>query len=730
MKNFMSKIKEMNYKEFAVNHGEKIVLCFIALFVVFAIFTTKWTTEKRTPSELSQKVAASQNQVNNSQWPEDQRKEFLKVDNLNEKATKLLAGVESKPYEFTTHPSPPIYTKKEKAKEIDFLPIEELIAQYGRVIMETRPIETAMEGELDGPDSESGETGESKSDKEERTGFERRTGAAGAMGPGGAALAGLTFGAMANPAEMGMIAGNPDAAMADPSLAQPGAFPEGAFPGAGMDGMQGPTTEGRGVRFIAVRGVFDLATQLNKLERALGDSHSMQNMQTQNLFDLLDFELERKTLIPGKDPASSEWVKLDIESSMEILRESASYDPDVVNTNITHNVITTPLPSRIAGFWYKLATHPRVENFTLSQEEIEQEVELNTRMLEQYKKTHAGEKVFKEKQRGFSRLQIDMRGIRNSMMAGQPEEMEAVFAGAVDDIQAGGVGKPMDEKELIQKLKENANAAGRLILFRYFDFDLTPGETYQYRVRLVVRNPNYGRPIEQVELPSVAEGETRTTPWSNETAAVNVKKDVHYYLQSVRPPRGNNGTTAKFEIFQWYPETGTTVHSVLSTSIGEEVGKEVTTELYDVAKVNYDDKAKVTFDTQNYLVDATPTPTIRLDEHPDLNLSSKTRGIVPIDAEAILVDNFGNLKQSLPPAASASYKQVKNGLDRERKALEWVKEETEARSAAPLEGGLEAGLDAALIPGAFGPEAEAFGPAKKGKKGRRKKSPIRVPVGP
>ncbi len=201
------------------------------------------------------------------------------------------------------------------------------------------------------------------------------------------------------------------------------------------------------------------------------------------------------------------------------------------------------------------------------------------------------------------------------------------------------------------------------------------------------------------------------------------------FLKSVRPPRGSSGTTANFEVYQWYPKTGTTIHSVLKTSVGEEIGGEQVTELYDVAKEKYDDKATVEFDTQNYLVDAIPVPTIRLDEHPDLNLSKKTRGVLPIDAEAIIVDNFGNLKKSLPPAASANYETTKRNFDRERKALEWVKTATEARTAGPADGFGPAGEPGfvGMVPGAFGPEAEMLGPPKKGKKNRRKKNPIRVP---
>lgn len=732
MKNLMANLKGMNYKEFAVNHGEKIVLGFVGFFVLLVIFTSKWTTEKRTPLELSQKVETAQSQVKTSQWPEEKRKAFLKEDDLREKVSALIdKGIEVTNYRFSVDLSPPLYAKKERAKEVDWLPVEELVATYGRFIMMTRPLDTAMDG-MEGVDGlKPGETEKPKPDEPEYDPFKKRStiGAGGMGGSGGSGMEGLTYGSMLTP-ESEMMAGGPGGY--DPSgLAPPGMaeYPEGAMMGEmGMgSGMTGPAREGRGLRFVAVRGIFDLATQQDKLERSLGDAFSVQNMQTGKILEFLDFQLQRKKAVPGNEPWAGNWEDVDIETSIEVLKESADFDPEVVNSGITDRVFTMPLPSRIAGFWYKVATHPRVENFTLSQEEIEQELEFNRRVLDQYKKTHAGEKVFKEKQKGFSTLQLDMRGIRSEFMSGgQPEEMDSVFRDMADSRQQVRPGEEMDEKKFIQKLKANVTAAGRLLLFRYFDFDLNPGETYKYRVRLVVRNPNYQRPIEEVMLPAVAEGETRMTPWSNDTKPVTADQDVHYYLQTVRPPRGVNGTTAQFEVFQWYPKTGTTIHSTLKTAVGEEIGGEQSAELYDVAKEEYQEKATVEFDTQNYLVDAIPAPSIRLEDHPDLNLPATTRGHLPIDAEAIIVDSFGNLKASLPPAASATYNYAKTMFDRERQSLAWVKEAAEARANAPTDGFGEFGAEYSGSAELYGMDAEMMGPPKKGKKGKRKKNPIRV----
>ncbi|QDT92516.1 hypothetical protein [Gimesia algae] len=555
----------------------------------------------------------------------------------------------------------PLNAKKTKAKEMEWLPVEDLIASFDRMTMHTGPVRESLKGrkKTNSAEGNKAKPGEPGYDPNKQ----RATGIADGMGGSGvSAMAGLTFGEL--PDESELMTGT-----------------EGGI------GMTGPVREGRGVRFAAVRGVFDLSTQQDKLERSLGNAFYFKNMQTGNILEFLDFQLQRKKAIPGGDPWGGEWKDVDIETSIKILKECADFDPEVVNSGITDRVLTMPLPSRIAGSWYKVATHPRVEYFTLSEEEIEQELEFNRRILDQYKNTHLNERVFKEKQKGFSTVQLDMRGMRSELMYGGrgASEMESVMQGMTDS--------------KLQKLKANMTVAGRLLLFRYFDFDIIPGETYKYRVRLIVRNPNYQRPLDEVVLPAVAEGETRRTPWSNETAAVTAEEDVHFYLLNVDPPYGIAGTTASFEIYQWYPTTGTTIHSVLKTSIGEEIGGEQVVELYDVAKEEYDEEARVEFDTQNYLVDAIFAPTIRSEEHPDLKLRRRRRH-QPIAPEAVIVDNFGNLKRSLPPAFSSSYADVKMKFRHERDSLTWVKKAAEARTTAPAE--------------------------SRSKKNKRKKNPIRV----
>lgn len=54
-------------------------------------------------------------------------------------------------------------------------------------------------------------------------------------------------------------------------------------------------------------------------------------------------------------------------------------------------------------------------------------------------------------------------------------------------------------------------------LFRFIDFTVKPGRWYRYRVRLELRNPNFGKPTDD---PFLAVGQTRWSPWSRPSAAI------------------------------------------------------------------------------------------------------------------------------------------------------------------------------------------------------------------
>ena len=53
MKNLGAKLKGLDYKMLLVDHAEKMVFGFIALFIVVALFKTSWSSYEKKPTELT-----------------------------------------------------------------------------------------------------------------------------------------------------------------------------------------------------------------------------------------------------------------------------------------------------------------------------------------------------------------------------------------------------------------------------------------------------------------------------------------------------------------------------------------------------------------------------------------------------------------------------------------------------------------------------------------------------
>jgi hypothetical protein len=88
-------------------------------------------------------------------------------------------------------------------------------------------------------------------------------------------------------------------------------------------------------------------------------------------------------------------------------------------------------------------------------------------------------------------------------------------------------------------------------LFRYVDFDVQPGRQYQYRVQLVVRNPNYGKDPHILFNPDSGKVPYRDTPWSEKTAVAMPPVDTRVVADSVVKPRLGD-LKGKVLVLEWF----------------------------------------------------------------------------------------------------------------------------------------------------------------------------------
>jgi len=219
-------------------------------------------------------------------------------------------------------------------------------------------------------------------------------------------------------------------------------------------------------------------------------------------------------------------------------------------------------------------------------------------------------------------------------------------------------------------------AAGRLLLFRYFDFDVKPGTTYQYRVQLVLVNPNYKAEQQSVIDPEITRERFLTTPFSQPTAAVSVPFDVNFYVTRVDNAKGSSPASATFDVYQWSTKYGTTINKQLKVPFGAFVGSRTKTNVVDPVKDRYLENHVVDFKSEDVLIDIFDAPnSINVDDHPDLKLSrEKLRNGLGVSEQALLLNAAGQLVAFDPVSMFGAYVATKRTYIDEQKDLLSIKQ--------------------------------------------------------
>jgi hypothetical protein len=683
MKNLIGKIKGTDYKGLMVQHGEKIALCLAALVAVIVCARGYWFGYEKQPKELEDLAVKAKDTIEHSVFPEDEKNKF-QPSTYYAKAEQMLGPLEGVGYGYGTAFTWSLRPRLERNKEPEHLTVEHLIGAYGKALLYSNaPLpELAAADEMA---EEEGEPGDETSRRDTST--SRRGSGTAPPGAAGAASAMMATraGRMSAPTSVSELGGEGPASAEE----------------------EKPSVEGR--QFISVRGVFPLNKQAQRYMRAL---HTDTVSDATDMVQIVDFKIQRQKIVPGDKPFSGPWDDLDYNTALEVLDSAGNLDDDVVDSRVIDNTISMPLPERIVGYWTEaLASHPDLKTFELSKDEMEEERKRNEMFMEQYGKMEGAEADDPRAKRGFASRMVDIRGIRNAVMA-NPEASRGMYGaagggrrpnssmpgsssmpmpapvaimpggggghggGAASAMMRSGAG-PGAMRNAGQAIEEaRLAAAGRLLLFRYLDFDVEPGEAYRYRVKLQFANPNFGLQLDEVEREDIAEGETRWGEWSEPCQAVVVEKEYDFYLTDVDRGRGRALPSAKLAMFQWLRDVGsyinTTAVQPLVVGVGSYVGGKGKSTLLEPAIPSMKKEQSVSFNSKDVLVDVAPAPQMLLADHPDLQLTGKrsTRPIAVVPDEAVVVDQFGQMLTLDDINGRKQEKKAEAMVDRERKEFD------------------------------------------------------------
>ena len=633
-------MKNIKWKELAINHIEKAVLIVAALFSLTAIGTSKWAAYDRIPKEFTDKVAKGKQNFAVSQWDETKQADFTGAnvgDRVNLVMTKPAAR------EFSTRWIWPMEKKQEPIKEPEIRKLLEPVADGGRLLLAVAPAVSNL--------------------------------------PSG----GIVLQDQVEPPNNGVVGTEPPRGIEPPRGVEPprnngtpnnlnpiepdttvGAIPD-QFGNPTANNANGAKADGR--YFVSFRAIFPMKEQIDKYRQAL-------NLETTNEalseVKFWDFELERQTARGGADPWAGDWEKVDIDYALNLLNR-VEFDVPVVPPTFRDSIFTMPLPFRQTGNWLTskglsgrtLASHPRIRKL-LSDEEAAVEEEKLTALIEVTKKE---ENVKNNRKRGFDVVQHDSRGMQNvvnsnaAMMQNFNSQLGMANGGGGGDASGAPTGiQGMPSMNLQPGNAAQAAQLSEFLLFRFLDFNIVPGNAYRYRARLVLKNPIFQR--EGSELLDSRDQQFLTTAWSDPSTPAVVHDNAEFYVSKVKAPSALSTKTeasASIDVYQWMKETGSYVQGRFEDlrsgdriAVWKDSGttkkrssrnkrtKGMNTLVLRPLEQTYA-KEIIDYITPNTLVAVDQTRLIDPNDYPELNLSSPKKLSMTFN-EIVMLNRFGELE--------------------------------------------------------------------------------------
>jgi hypothetical protein len=688
MKLSAAALKNVDYKKVAIEHGEKFVVGLVAICALIALLKSNWIPYDRAPEEMVTTTAETEDTIRDNSWSEAELAKYQVQDPIVERVAAILKPSAKNRYEYN---EPMIWRpgeRKEKVGEPQWLAVESPLVDSGSFIIEIpndsalTPAKAAESDQLASNDASEGKgtgggaAGDGEIDDSDIPDEFKTRRAVKGRGPKRERRASAMV-------KFGRGRFEREATKQEREKYREEKRKRGGRGSRGREEENERRTartnvDGKGVRYVSFRGMIPFRRQLEAVAKAYSSPTVTPSIELRVVLN--DFELQRQTMLPNL--TWSDWETVDTQIAKDMLYESGDIDLEVVDAGVTDPTVTMPLPRRARGLWGDMATHPDIKHYELTPEQMELELRLNEKLLEEHQKKQE-QKTEELQPGGFNDSQFDVRNIRKRMRGTNAAKS------IMDELLSEDLSKQDRKDKLIADIKQRINAEGNLILFRYFDFDVDPGNAYRYRARVVYKNPSSELGLEQVKTPEVTDGLTRSTPWSEASQAVFVPLDHNVFLADVITQSGRSPAGALLDVYQWYPDTGTTIHEEkMKVSVGNLIGGEHETPLLNPAQ-NLFEETKVNFNTGELLVDVSGNPRIKRDDHPDLNLKNLSGGRLPTYGRVLVVDRSGDLRTLDPLSDQEEQARKARRLQFERgpyeEILNWEKENAKIEAEGKLD---------------------------------------------
>jgi len=336
------------------------------------------------------------------------------------------------------------------------------------------------------------------------------------------------------------------------------------------DPVNGPWKEiSKGLRWVCITGVLD--------NKKLRENYLQALKRTEIAFPhFKQLDVQRQVLQANGD--WSAWESVDFDKNSEIVNNLPEEEEELAPEDVRITALVDPLPFLKAGFWERVHVSSLVPK----------------------EKKDVPKPAFENMDEGnmmagmAARMQMQQRN-----MGG----MRAGMAGA--GMMEGPMGMPMGMGMMgggaTERIDFETKEADTLMI-RSLDFSVDPDQTYRFRLRLVVFNPNLGRQ-------DVSAGvDTKTSvlygPWSEPTNDVTMPADIATYAMHKTPGPGLKGEQVQFQVTHWDPKDGFTVVKPFDAGPGDIIGDRTSVRIPSTDGTK--DKSKpVDFDSHTLVLDTT-----------------------------------------------------------------------------------------------------------------------------
>jgi len=192
------------------------------------------------------------------------------------------------------------------------------------------------------------------------------------------------------------------------------------------------------------------------------------------------------------------------------------------------------------------------------------------------------------------------------------------------------------------------------LMIRYLDFTVQPDKVYQYRIRVVVRNPNhFGEYHRSDVVPGAADEEYLAGDWSAPTPPVLVAPDAQLYATQFQKGAGRSSTSGEgdslrpgktnmvqVQVHRWVQKLGDWVVATFENVVpGQFIGSKT-----DVSVVDFTDKVETK--TEDFRTDSLVLDVLGGSE--SIFLGSSGNGAVRADEEIpkelLITNEYGDIQ--------------------------------------------------------------------------------------